>query len=203
MKIILNLSAFLSALYGIYGIMKGTEKGKLLEHGIHCLKYFTVLSNLLAVLTSAANVIFMAVFGTETGFPVLLSYLDFMSAVSVALTFLTVMIYLGPLYGYPEMLIGPNFHLHLTAPLLTVLCFLTTLPLAGISFAGTFAATLPMVLYGIGYTANLLINGISTGEKTNDWYGFARGGIKTMPLVFAVMFAFTWLTAVVLWIIRF
>ncbi|MCR5230751.1 MAG: hypothetical protein K6D03_11555 [Solobacterium sp.] len=199
MKIIMNLLASLSALYGIYGIMKGTEKGKLLEHGLRCLKYFTVLSNLLAMLVTAADVIFLSVTPAGTQLPAVLSYLNFMAAVSVGLTFMTVMVYLGRLYGYAEMLKGPNFHLHLSAPLLTVFCFLFFLPLSQITFAGTFIATLPMILYGIWYLANLLVN----GTENNDWYGFARGGMKTMPVVYAAMFLFTWIISVVLWLIRF
>lgn len=199
----MNVLTVILGVRGIYGIFVGTDKGKLLQHGIHALKYFTVLSNLLAIIVAAFNAVFMLVSGIETEFPIWLAELNFMAAVSVALTFLTVMLYLGRLYGYAEMLKGPNFELHLTAPLCMVACFLLCINLPQMTIRSTFLAVLPMFLYGLWYTSNILINGVIPGKNTNDFYGFARAGVKTIPIVFAFMLVFTWLIAVGLWAVRF
>ena len=62
--------------------------------------------------------------------------------------------------------------------------------------SATFIAVIPTLLYGIVYAANILKNGIGEGEKTNDWYGFAVGGVKSIPVVFAIIMTVTWGLAV-------
>ena len=44
--------------------------------------------------------------------------------------------------------------------------------------------------------AAIIQNGIGEGEKTNDWYGFAVGGVKSIPVVFAIIMTVTWGMAV-------
>ncbi len=203
MTILVNILVVVLEIKGLYGIIAGHEKGKLLQHGIRALKYFTVLSNLFAMFTALTNIGFLIVNGTETELPMWLSEVNLMAAVGVMLTFMTVMLYLGRLYGYMEMLKGPNFELHLSAPLCMAACFLFFLNLPQMTISSTVPALLPVILYGIWYISNLLINGINPGKHTNDFYGFARGGMKMMPLVFAVMLLATWLIAMGLWAVRF
>lgn len=75
-------------------------EGELAERGINSLKYFTVLSNLFAGLSSVIWLISSRENGkaSET-----VERLKYIAAASVALTFTVVMVFLGPLYGYPEM----------------------------------------------------------------------------------------------------
>ncbi len=202
-NILINILIVVLEFKGLYGIIAGHEKGKLLQHGIRALKYFTVLSNLFAMITALINIIYLIVNGTQTQLPLWLSEVNMMAAVSVMVTFMTVMLYLGRLYGYAEMLKGPNFELHLSAPLCMAACFLFFLNLPQMTISSTIPALLPVFLYGIWYTSNLLINGINPGKHTNDFYGFARAGMKMMPVVFAVMLLATWLIALGLWAVRF
>ena len=203
LTILVNILVVVLEIKGLYGIIAGHEKGKLLQHGIRALKYFTVLSNLFAMFTALTNIGFLIVNGTETKLPMWLSEVNLMAAVGVMLTFMTVMLYLGRLYGYMEMLKGPNFELHLSGPLCMAVCFLFFMNLPQMTISSTVPALLPVILYGIWYISNLLINGINPGKHTNDFYGFARGGMKMMPLVFAVMLLATWLIALGLWAVRF
>lgn len=202
-NILVNILVVTLEIKGLYGIIAGHEKGKLLQHGIRALKYFTVLSNLFAMITALINIGFLVVNGTEAELPMWLSEVNLMAAVGVMLTFMTVMLYLGRLYGYMEMLKGPNFELHLSGPLCMAVCFLFFMNLPQMTISSTVPALLPVILYGIWYISNLLINGINPGKHTNDFYGFARGGMKMMPLVFAVMLLATWLIALGLWAVRF
>lgn len=203
MNILVNILIVILEIKGLYGIIAGHEKGKLLQHGVHALKYFTVLSNLFAMITALINIGFMIIYGQETELPFWLAELNLMAAVGVMLTFVTVMLYLGRLYGYAEMLKGPNFELHLSGPLCMAACFLFFMALPQMSIMSTLPALIPVILYGIWYLSNLLINGINPGKHTNDFYGFARGGLKTIPIVFAVMITVTWLIALGLWAVRF
>ena len=67
-----------------------------------------------------------------------------------------------------------------------------------VPFAMSFPAMIPMLLYGAGYSLNLLINGIGAWPHTNDWYGFARGGMASAAMVFVIILAGTWCLALLL-----
>ncbi|MBQ1532647.1 MAG: hypothetical protein IIZ57_10935 [Solobacterium sp.] len=203
LNIIVNLLVVILEIRGLYGIIAGHEKGKLLQHGIRALKYFTVLSNLFAMITALINIAFMIVNGPETELPLWLAEVNLMASVGVMLTFMTVMLYLGRLYGYMEMLKGPNFELHLSGPLCMAACFLFFMNLPRMTIRSTLPALLPVTCYGIWYVSNLMINGINPGKHTNDFYGFARAGMKFIPLVYAVMILATWLIAFGLWTLRY
>lgn len=58
--------------------------------------------------------------------------------------------------------------------------------------SASIIAVIPTLLYGIGYAANILKNGIGEGDNTNDWYGFAVGGVKSIPVAFAIILAVAW-----------
>ena len=55
----------------------------------------------------------------------------------------------------------------------------------------------PVLLYGIFYYGNILLNGVGERPYTNDWYGFTLFGEQLMPLVLAVMLLATWLFALI------
>ena len=61
-----------------------------------------------------------------------------------------------------------------------------------LSFADSLVALLPMALYGVYYVTNILVNGLGAPGRSNDWYGFAMGGVKTIPLVFLIIALATW-----------
>ena len=76
------------------------------EPGLGNLRFFTVLSNLLA---GIAAIIWLAVSGRGGEGLRRAETLKFVAAAAVGLTFTVVMVFLGPLYGYPMMFTGANF----------------------------------------------------------------------------------------------
>ena len=62
-----------------------------------------------------------------------------------------------------------------------------------IPFKYTVISAVPTLLYGIGYVANILLNGVGEGHASNDWYGFTLWGLDKMPLVLAIMLLATFL----------
>ncbi len=131
--------------------------------GLSSLKYFTVLSNLyegLACLVWLYN-------GDEK--------IKYSAAVSVTLTMVVVLTFLGPLYGYPAMFYGVSFWMHLIVPLaalLEVLFWSRT----RFTLRDSLLACIPLGIYGIFYIGNNAINGIGIWPYTNDWYGFLTWG---------------------------
>lgn len=192
LSMLVNLLAAALALYAwISMVFHAGRNGRLSSAGLASLKYFTVLSNLMQ---AGASIAWVAV-ALRRGEPSRgLRRLKYAAAVSVALTFFTVLLFLGRVYGYPEMYVGANLWFHLIVPLLAMLDFMA-LDRSGPVPAGDMPfAALPMLFYGAGYVANLLINGV----KGNDWYGFAVGGEGGSAVVFAIMVAGTLLIAALL-----
>ena len=170
------------------------EDGVLSAPGLRSLKYFTVLSNLLQAVASLAYVgaVGLALSGRRNRVSRSILRLKYAATVSVSLTFLTVMLFLGPVFGYRGMFSGPSFWFHLVVPLAAALDFCALDREGGVTMRDSLITLLPMALYGVFYALNILVNGLGTPGHSNDWYGFALGGLKTIPLVFLVIALATW-----------
>ena len=162
------------------------------QRGIASLKYFTCLSNIFAGLVSGMTVVCLIVTGMRALLPMWLILLKYSAAVSVCLTFCVVVVFLGPRMGYKPLFAHEQLCLHAVGPLLAVFSFLSSPYIPEMKSSTSIIAVIPTLLYGIGYAANILKNGIGEGENTNDWYGFAVGGVKSIPAVFAIILAVTW-----------
>ena len=145
----------------IHMFQKGGEK-LLSRRGLSSLKYYTTLSNLFAGISSLL-ILLHAFSGGKGSVSPLLSLLKYSSSVSVALTFLVVLVFLGPRMGYRPL-----------------------------TFRDSFLALIPTLLYAVVYAGNILKNGMGEGENTNDWYGFAISGVKTFPAVILIVLTVTW-----------
>ena len=182
MRRILNAFVFVIVMVSWISMITGKE-GILASRGIRSLRYFTVLSNLLAAF--AALLWQIRPEGTAA------RRIKYAAAVSVGLTFLTVLVFLGPLFGYAGMYSGANFWFHLMVPLI---CMLEILLLSRepLSRRDNLLSVLPMLFYGIFYLGNILLN----GRQGNDWYGFITwgmpAGIGIFLLIIAVTYGIGW-----------
>ena len=175
----------------IHMFRKGGEK-LLSRRGLSSLKYYTTLSNLFAGIVSLL-ILFSALSGGGAGpVPPVLSLLKYASAVSVALTFLVVLVFLGPSMGYGPLFAGEQLFLHAVGPLLAIFTFIFSPLLSPLSFKDSFLAVVPTLLYAAAYAGNILKNGLGEGKSSNDWYGFAIGGIKSIPAVILIVLSVTW-----------
>ena len=169
------------------------DGGFLLASGLGNLKYFTVLSNLLE---GAASLIYalwlIRSWHGPWAAPAVLRRLHFAAATSVMLTFAVVMAFLGPVYGYRYMFTGFNLFFHLLVPLASAAVFCLVDRDGPVPFRDTFYAVLPMLLYGVVYSLNLIINGVGQRPNTNDIYGFARGGVPGAVLAFVSILVGVW-----------
>lgn len=166
-KIRKGLNALLAiAVFGAWGQMVVSGEGTLASTGLSSLKYFTVLSNLLE---GFACLYWLAGKGSKG------ERLKFVSTVAVSITFLVVMTFLGPLYGYPFLFEGANLWLHLIVP---VGAILEQIFLSDGSFGrkDILLSAAPVLIYGAGYLANILLNGVGEWPDTNDWYSFMMWG---------------------------
>ena len=200
--ILLNLAILALVIYAWGGMVIGVDTGKALTaQRLRSLKYFTVDSNILMAVSALIAAVFeirsLGNGGREI--PGWVYILKLTGTTSVTLTLLTVLVFLGPLFGCPSMFAGMNLHLHLTVPVLAILTFCLFERTGGLTFRHTLIAVIPMIVYGTFYLGNILLNGRGEWPDTNDWYGFAMWGIPASFLVFVIIAAATWVFALILW----
>lgn len=169
-------------------------KGTLAQNGLGNLKYFTVLSNFFEAIASAVWLSEVRKNGRPSDRAERLKYV---AAASVGLTFVTVMGFLGPLYGYIAMFVGANLFFHLIVPVLSMaeMVFLSDLKFTR---RDNNLTVIPPIIYGVIYIANTLINGIGEWPNRNDWYSFLIWGYPVGILIFAVLCLVTWLVGLMM-----
>ena len=189
-NIVSNSLVFLLVIVGMIMMNLSISGGetKLAASGIEALKYFTVESNLFVAGTSLLSIIFIVLNKEYKAF----SIIKYVSVCSVTVTFLTVMFYLGPVFGMLAMLEGANLFFHLIVPVLSILHLLILEPIIKESnFKYTVFSILPVGLYGIAYLANIGANN-GYGKLQYDWYFFGSYGLGIGFLLFLIMLALSY-----------
>ena len=181
-RLVINLFIFVVVMVSWLQMFRGSE-GILSSGGFRSLKYFTVLSNLLEAVASFIWVIDCVRHKDMRA----ADRLKYIACVSVMLTFLTVVVFLGPLFGYGGMFAGANLWFHLLIPLLSLVEF-TAFNETILSRKDNFKTLIPLLIYGVAYLGNILINEIGEWPYSNDWYGFATWGLPIGVLIFLFLF---------------
>ena len=192
MKYVLEILVVLTTI-GSWMRMYLTGGGSLLSsRGLMSLKYYTTLSNIFAGIAAVIMIVVLA--RTKSGkVPVWAALTKFASAVTVSVTFLVTLFFLAPTMGIGGLYKGELMFMHAVGPVLTVVSFFMNRDLPEMKTSSALWATLPTILYGGVYSANIMLNGVGSGMNTNDWYGFAAAGVHTVPFVYALMVLLTYL----------
>lgn len=185
LAIICNLIVFLVTAYIVasYFFVPTGKNHDGPPRGKRAFRFFTTDSNIFSALACGIAAAFELknLCLCAPMFPHWVTLLKFYSAATVALTFLTVIFFLGPTQGYGIMLRGTSFHMHIAAPLLSVvsLCFLEDFD--RISLEETLIGMIPMVVYAWIYVRQVIL--VAERDKDGnlirgweDFYGFNRGG---------------------------
>lgn len=174
----INILIMILVLIGLYLSFTAKDGETLAARGIRSLKYFTVDSNILVGVVSAIFLI-----TTRNNSQVReISIMKLVSAASVGITFLTVVAFLGPLYGYSRMYHRANFLFHLVVPLMSMFEFIL-FNRGKLKKTECILCALPVLIYGAVYMINLFVNGIEKG----DWYGFVNWGFAAGIGIFCVI----------------
>ena len=174
----------------------GDARG-LAARGLESLKYFTVLSNLLSCLASLVYLVWCLTAGMPA--PPWLLALKLTAAAAVMLTFLTVIVLLGPVLGWKKMYTSGNLWMHLILPLLAAVDCVLFAPVGTLPFAATFVSAIPCALYAVWYLGMVVRHGAEKDGVVYDFYGFLRWGWGKVPLVAASMITVSWLLGLALW----
>ncbi len=165
------------------------QTGALSAANFSNLKFFTVLSNLLNGVTALWYACVLLRGGNVSR---RLSMARLTGTAVIGLTFLTVMGFLGPLFGYGSMFRGANLWMHLILPILTFFSFLLFENGAAFTVRETLKAAIPTLIYEIGYLLNIIVNGIGIWPDTNDFYGFLTWGYGVGVIIAFGMLLLTW-----------
>lgn len=179
-SIILNVLIVVFTGIGTYLMFDshGAEEG-LIASGFENLKYFTVLSNELCGITALLWLISKA---CKKRFP---TALKLMAASAAALTFLTVVAFLAPMYPDMDMYARANLWFHLIIPLTAAADLVLLKADQKPPLRDAVISALAALVYGTYYLVNILINGVGEYPHSNDWYGFLNWGYGVGAVIFA------------------
>ena len=124
------------------------------------------------------------------------------STTAVALTFIVVFTYLGPIteYGIMSMISNSNLFYHLIIPVLSIITFIFFEKNNKLLFKDIIIGILPSLMYSLFYTTNVLIH-MENGKvsTTYDWYWFVQNGVWTTIIVAPIILLITYLISLALW----
>ncbi len=184
---ILNLAIFVITPLLLIRLWRRTRKESP-EKFRGAFRFFTCLSNiwcsLTALLTAAAEI--------AGNVPEWVWILKYTGTAGVAVTMLTVFLFLAPSVGkdwYDVLLKGSgNLFMHLLTPLLALVSF-CVFERRGMTFGRSLFGLLPVAVYGPLYLYQILY--APEGKRWEDFYGFNKNG--KWPVSFAAMLAGTFI----------
>jgi hypothetical protein len=150
---------------------------------------FTILSNIfMGIIALIATIYGIRSFKNERSLPKALNTWYLIATTSVALTFITVVLYLAPsrvLSGknFFDMLIGPMFFLHFLDPILAIITYIFFFNEHKATLRDRLLALIPPILYAIPYILFIAILRI-----VPDFYGLTFGGRYYLTSLVATVF---------------
>lgn len=135
------------------------------ERAKNAFRFFTVQSNVLC----AISALFLLLYpDADWAF-----YLKYIGTCAVTVTMMTVLLFLGPVFGYQYMFRGSDLFMHLLTPLMAIVSF-CVFERRGLSLPESFLGLLPVALYAPLYLYKILF--ASVDKRWDDFYGFNRNG---------------------------
>lgn len=181
---IFNILTFLLVFRGIVVMLTvGTEV--LGDNSLVVFKYFTFQSNLFMGIVALIYAIFqfLIIKGKIEKIPHVLNVFLHVGVTAVALTFIIVILFLAPGYGFDLMYQQANLFFHALVPVVAMINYMFFMKDAKIRFIQTLFAIVPSFLYGIVYFAVVVSNN-AYGNIDIDFYMFGKDG----PLIGAFNF---------------
>lgn len=156
-------------------------------------RYFTVQSNVFCALAC----ILFAIARIAGDVPMAVYVMRYVGTVAVMVTFLTVMLFLGPKEGtYKNLMSGPDLYLHLICPIVALASYIL-LDSTRMSIWAVACGALPVFLYGILYLKKVVFT--EKDRAWDDFYGFNAGG--KWKLSFLLMVAAAAVLSFVLYVV--
>jgi hypothetical protein len=173
--IVLDVAIVVFVIFALILMMTAHTDDSLSARGWGALKYYTVQSNLLCALSSLVMLVFSLI-KKNSVIPDWLFIFQLVGTTVVTVTFLVVIGFLGPVYGYGFMYLRANLWFHLIVPLLGMVKMLLITPRRAYPFSVTLWGILPTFLYGAVYSVINAVGWKGHSDPTTDIYGFLFWG---------------------------
>lgn len=169
--------------YVLFEFMGRDVSDKLAEFS----KYFTVQSNFVLGIVAlvALPMDLLLILGKIKASPLWTRILLYAASVGTTITMLTVIFFLGPTMGYGNMYNDANLFMHLLTPLFGI-ARVIFFEKEHLHFSATFIGVIHMMVYGVFYLSNIVVNN-GYGTLQYDWYGFGAGGLGLGILALFIM----------------
>lgn len=188
--IIINLFVFITTAIAVpVTLIFGSRATRLDDLGIPYWQHvatFTILSNIfLGLIALAATIFGLRNYKHQKPFPKSFPTWYLVATSSGMLTFLTVVLFLGPMRAingkdYFDMLLEPMFFLHFLNPVLAAVAFIFLSSFPRATLRSRLLSIAPIVIYAIPYVTCVVFLKIWP-----DFYGLTFGGrYYLVPLVF-------------------
>ena len=185
LTILLEIAIAAAAVSSWLWILAFGDKEAFSAAGLHSLRYYTVLSNLFAGASSLLFAVFKARERADRPVPAWVTAVKTSSVAALGVTFTVVLVFLGPVFGYPIMFQGGNLFMHLITPLTAFFVSVFLEEPRRLRFPSSALCVLPTVIYGVFYLYTVLL----FGAAGNDLYGFVRWGYFVGFLIFVLILA--------------
>ena len=183
---ITNLVIFIITAYFTVGFFRKDGQWNI-GRGKKAFRFFTCQSNVLCAMVSLLT----AVFQISGYLPESVWILKYIGTAAVCVTMMTVLLFLGPIYSYKELLKGSDLFMHLITPLLALVSFVA-FEKREMGFGTSLFGMLPVLLYGPLYLYKTVY--APEGRNWDDFYAFNRNG--KWPVAFAAMVTGTFLICI-------
>ena len=177
LSLAVNAGIFVLTVFIVFGLLFFAERPDDPLVNTRALRYYTTLSNILAALAAVPMSVCAACALIRGHFsvPRWLSLFRFIATSSLTLTMMTVLLFLGPVFGFGGMFTGANFFFHLVNPVLSLLSFLFLEKEADYPAKNPFPGVVQTAAYGAVYVYMVFVLGETRGGWP-DFYGFNFGG---------------------------
>ena len=181
---ILNILTFLLVLVGVI-LMLTIRISALGQTDITVFKYFTFQSNVFMGVVAFIYALFqlLILLNKKDKLPHVLLVFNHVGVTAVGLTFLVVIFFLAPGYGFNLMYKGANLFFHGIVPVVAMINFMFIEKECALKFSDTPFSIIPSFLYGIVYFIVVVANN-AYGDINIDFYMFGKDG----PLIGAFNF---------------
>ena len=204
-SITLNIILFVLMVFALYMALSGLSFDMTFKkHSIHIFKYFTVLSNILmgivALVFAIREILYLKNNKEISKYFYVAKHI---ATTCVALTFLTVALFLAPVF-YKEKFFDAfhdaNFFYHFLNPVLAIIVFVFFENTNKLSIKTALFGMVPFGVYSIFYLITAITH--MSGGKVDtkyDWYGFFYFGVPIFFVLMIFMISLTFLISFILY----
>ena len=171
---------------------------------VEMFKFYTVDSNILIGIISLILVIYEIKLLNKKidKIPNKIYLFKFIGTAGITLTFIVTAIFLAPQYGLYSMYNNNNLFFHLIVPLLSIISYIV-FEKHNNKYKYAYLGILPMFIYSIFYTSNILIHLDNDGLTFKyDFYGFLNGNLNNIYIVIPMIYLVTYIISIVLILIN-